>query len=672
MSGQPSKLALQLNKAIASYQAGQFGEAEQICQKIVATKSNFFDAQYVLAVVLASQGKHELALTSYNRALAVQPNHADALSNRGNTLKELQRLEEALASFDRAIALQPKHIGALNNRGVILHLLRRFDEAMASFDRALAVQPDFVDALCSRGNTLHALGRFDEALACYDRALAQQPGLLAALCNRGNTLRALKRFDEALASYERAIALRPDFAEAHSNRAITLAELKRYDETLAAFERYLTLRPHDAEGYNNRGVILDEMKRHDEALANYDRALSLRPDYADALYNRGNCLHELGRFAEAIACYDRLLPMRPNDGDMYNNRGKILKELNRYDEALEASGRAVALRPDSIIAHCNEASLRLLAGDFERGWAEYEWRWKKADMAPAKRNFPQPLWLGGEDIAGKTILLHAEQGMGDTVQFCRYATAVAARGARVILEVDPPLVGLMASLAGPSQVVAKGGTMGSALPEFDVHCPLISLPLAMGTRLETIPARTPYLHVSQDLCSEWDARLGAKIRPRIGLAWAGNAKHERDRERSIGLAAFLPLFEVDATFVSLHKELRPDDQTVLNTRPDILHFGDALKDYTDTAALISQLDLVISVDTSVAHLAGALAKPVWITLTYVPEWRWLLNREDSPWYPTARLFRQNEAREWGSVVTRVREALSNFVQSAHAQLKTPA
>ncbi|MGA8970281.1 MAG: tetratricopeptide repeat protein, partial [Pseudolabrys sp.] len=502
-----------------------------------------------------------------------------------------------------------------------------------------------------------ALKRYDEALASYDCAIALRPNLVEAHCNRGNTLRELRRYEEALTSYDRALALLPTLVEAISNRGITLAELKRYDEALDAFARAIALRPNDAELFNKRGVILDQIKRPAESLADYDRALALRPDYTDALYNRGNALHDLKRFDEALACYDQLLPLRPNDGNTFNNRGKILKELNRYDEAFACSARALALLPENIVAHCNESLMRLLTGDFARGFLEYEWRWRKADMAPAQRNFPQPLWLGEGDIAGKTILLHSEQGFGDAIHFCRYAPLVAARGARVILEVRPPLVQLMGSLAGPAEIVASG----DALPAFDIHCPLLSLPLAMGTRLDTVPAQVPYLSVASDKAAEWGARLGAKTRPRIGLAWSGNVIHERDKERSIGLRNFLRLLDIDATFVSLHKEVGADDVAVLAERSDILHFGDALADYADTAALIAQLDLVVSVDTSVVHLAGALAKPVWILVTYVPDWRWMLEREDSPWYPTARLFRQTAAREWDSVLARVHAALREFV-----------
>ena len=278
------------------------------------------------------------------------------------------------------------------------------------------------------------------------------------------------------------------------------------------------------------------------------------------------------------------------------------------------------------------------------------------------RNFPQPLWLGGEDIGGKTILLHSEQGFGDTIQFCRYVPLVAGRGARVVLEVEAPLQPLMAMLAGPTQVVAKGG----ALPDFDLHCPLLSLPLAFKTDLETIPSHVPYLRAPSQKLAEWETRLGEKRRPRIGLAWSGNAAHERDSDRSIGLAALLPLLNVEATFVSLQKDVRPADAAVLGRCGDILQFGDAFRDFADTAALVSKLDLVISVDTSIVHLAGALGIPVWVLLSYIPDWRWLLDRDSSPWYPTARLFRQNDTCTWDSVIMRVREAALEFVEGRSA------
>ncbi|HUO00499.1 MAG TPA: glycosyltransferase family 9 protein, partial [Bradyrhizobium sp.] len=306
-------------------------------------------------------------------------------------------------------------------------------------------------------------------------------------------------------------------------------------------------------------------------------------------------------------------------------------------------------------AHFFKSLSSLVTGDFERGWTEYEWRHKAPAARLTERSFRQPIWLGESDIAGKTILLHSEQGFGDTIQFSRYVPLVAALGARVLLEVEEPLCELMMGLAGPTRVIAKG----DALPDFDLRCPLPSLPLAFNTRLETIPSDASYLRLPKQALDYWGAMLGTKHGVRVGLAWAGNTKHVRDGERSMRLHDLQPLIDNGATFVSLQKDVRAGDIETLKSY-NMIQFGEELGDFSDTAALISQLDLVISVDTSVAHLAGALGKPVWILLTHAPDWRWLLSREDSPWYPTARLFRQRESREWGSVVARLREALHEF------------
>ena len=627
MASPAFELPQSLDQAIAAYRAGQFVEAETICQQIVSVRHEYFDALYVLAVIQGTLGKHETALTNYDRALALLPQHAEALSNRGNTLKALKRFDEALLSYDRALALQPDYALALTNRGAVLFDLERYDEALASYDRSLAIRPEQAEALYNRAGTLHRLKRYEEAVASYDRAIALRPGFAEAYANRGNTLNELRRFDEALASFDRAIALRPNLIEALCNR----------------------------------GNALNELKRRDEALASYDRALALFPQYAASHYNRGTTLHEMKRYDEALASYDRALALQPNYPEAISNRGATLYELKRHDEALESYDRAIALQPDYPEAHWNAASLRLLTGDFTRGWREYEWRWKYEMLAPAKRNFVQPLWRG-EAIDGKTILLHSEQGLGDAIQFCRYAPLVAARGGRAIIEVDKRLRELMTSLAGVAQVV----TMGETLPDFDLHCPLLSLPLAFDTKIETIPSETPYLQAQPLKLAEWKKRLGAKHACRIGLAWSGNAAHKRDEIRSINLDALLPLLKTEATFVSVQKDVRPADTTILRGCSKIMQAADALADFSDTAALISNLDLVITVDTSIAHLAGALGRPVWILLPYLPDWRWLLDRDTSPWYPTARLFRQDHARAWDSVIPNVRDALLIFIDRARS------
>jgi tetratricopeptide (TPR) repeat protein len=614
-----------LNRALAAYRSGQLVQAEQICHEIISIDRNFFDALYVLAVVQATLGKNDEAVVNYDRALALQPKHAEALSNRGNTLKALKRFDEALDSFDRALAVQPDYPIALSNRGAVLFEMGQYEEALATYDRSLAIRPDQAVALYNRGGVLHSLDRFDEAAASYDRAIALSPGLAEAHANRGNTLNALNRYDDALASFDRALALRPDLVEALTNRGNALNGLKRYDDALASYDRAIVCQPTHAAAHYNRGTTLHEMKRYDEAIASYDRAIALQPVYPEAFSNRGATLWELKRHNEALASYDR----------------------------------AIALQPEFPEAHWNAASLRLLTGDFDRGWAEYEWRWKYKTMALGRRNFAQPLWRG-EPIEGKTILLHSEQGLGDAIQFCRYVALVAARGARVVLEVDKRLLDLMTSLAGAAQIIPAG----NALPDFDLHCPLLSLPRAFHTLLETIPSDTPYLRALPQQLTKWSTRLGPKQGLRVGLIWSGNLAHHRDQVRSIELGALTPLLDTGATFFSLQKDIRPADAAVLAGRKDIVQLAGELADFSDTAAVMAQLDLIISVDTSTVHLAGALGRPVWILLPYLPDWRWLLDRDTSPWYPTARLFRQNETRRWDSVVLRVQAALSELICNA--------
>lgn len=611
-----------LNGAIAAYRAGQLPQAEDLCQQIISVDRNFFDALYILAVVQATLGKSADALANYDRALALQPRHAEALSNRGNTLKALKRFDEALDSFDRALAVQPDYAAALSNRGAVLFEMGRYDEALATYDRSLAIRPDQVVALYNRGGTLQKLGRLEEAVASYDRALAINPALVEAHANRGNTLNALNRYDEALASFDRALTLRPDLVEA----------------------------------LTNRGNALNGLKRYDEALANYDRAIVCQPTHAGAHYNRGTTLHQMGRYDEALSSYDRAIALQPNYPESYSNRGATLWELKRHAEALASYDHAIAIQPEFPEAHWNAASLRLLTGDYARGWAEYEWRWKYKSLARANRNFAQPQWAG-EPIIGKTIFLHSEQGLGDAIQFCRYAPLVAARGARVILEVDGRLQELMSSLDGAAQVLSAG----DALPEFDVHCPLLSLPRAFHTLVETIPSHTPYLRAPPERLTKWANRLGPKRGLRVGLVWSGNPAHHRDQVRSIELGALTPLLDASVTFFSLQKDIRPADAAVLAKHSGVIQIADELADFSDTAAVMTELDLIISVDTSTVHLAGALARPVWILLPYLPDWRWLLDRDTSPWYPTAHLFRQDETRRWDSVIPRVRAALSAMI-----------
>jgi tetratricopeptide (TPR) repeat protein len=515
----------------------------------------------------------------------------------------------------------------------------------------LKIQAELQNAI-----TLHQRGRLVEAELLYRNILRMAPNDFNAQHLLGVLKHQQGQNAEALKLIKAALRQRPNEVVALANCGAVLNELRRFDETLAVCAKAIALKPDHAEAHNNCGLALKELKRAPEALASFERAITLKPNYVDALNNRGTALHALRRFEEALASYDAAIALRPNYAEALNNRGITRYELKRLGEALTDFDKAIALKPQYAHAHWNRAQLRLLTGDFDRGWAEHEWRLQS--NAFLQRDFPQPLWLGNEAIDGKTILLHAEQGLGDTIQFCRYVPLVAERGARVILEVQDPLRRLVSGLAGAAQIISKG----DPLPAFDCQCPLLSLPLALQTRLETVPSRMPYLHALPEASNDWAALLGPKSRPRIGIAWSGNPGHRKDQDRSISLHALLPLLTVDATFVSLQKDVRPAEVALLDRTGEILDFATSLNDFSDTAALLSRLDLVVTVDTSIAHLAGALGKPVWVLLSYVPDWRWLLDRDDSPWYPTARLFRQDDSRTWDGAITRVREAAGKFLQ----------
>lgn len=599
---------------------GNLAAAEALYVGLVDVPAVRFDVLQMLGVLRCQQGRFPEALSLIADALKMNPGFPPALLNYGLVLAALKRPEEALASYDRALAIQPDYTEALFNRGVALRSLQRPREALASFERVVTIRPDHVGSLHNRAGILRELGRPAEALASFEQVLAYKPDHAEALNGAGLALLDLQRPAEALARFERALAVRPDYARALNNRAGTLQELGRPEEALAGYEKVLALRPAHLAALYNRGVVLRELKRPAEALASLDAALAIDPRHVDAL----------------------------------NNRGIVLRDLARRNEALASYDRALALAPDNAETHVNRSCLRLLLGDFEQGWPEFEWRWRTRDFAPWRRDFAAPLWLGAEPLEGLTILLHAEQGFGDAIQLARYAPLVAARGARVVLEVAAPLTRLFSSIEGVSVVVGRG----EALPPFDFHCPLLSLPLAFKTRSDAIPASVPYLFPSAERVATWKQRLPQTRARRIGVAWAGNPSFKGDRGRSIGLARLLPLLSTGgAAFFSLQRDLRDGDREILLNHRQVAALGDTIADFDDTAAIMASLDLVISSDTSVVHLAGALGRPVWILLQHVADWRWSLDRADCPWYPTARLFRQPKIDDWESVVGQVAEEL---------------
>jgi tetratricopeptide (TPR) repeat protein len=621
-----------------------------------ALEANPRSAQALLqrALVLRSLGRLEEALASYEGALALRPDFADAHYNCGNLLQALGRREEALASFDAALALAPRDAAALNNRAVVLLELGRPAEALASCERALALRPCYPDALNNRGTALFQLGRWDEALASYDEALAIEPRHAQALNNRGNAAQALGRCEEALENYAAAIAVKLDYAEAHNNRAAVLLALDRAEEALVSAEHALAIGPLYAEALNNRGSALQKLGRCEEALASHEQAFAVRPGAGKAV-GIGNALHALGRHEEALASYERALAIDPVCVEALNNRGNALQALKRYTEALASYVRAAEIAPADDHAHWNEALCRLALGDYLGGWQKYEWRRRRKGAMTAPNDATGPEWTGAEDIAGRRVLVYTEQGHGDALQFIRYAALLAARGAEVIVGCHASLKSLFATVKGVAGVIAPP----ERPPRFDYHVPLMSLPRLFGTTLGTIPACVPYLRAEPRAVERWGrelARFGKGFR--VGLVWMGNPEFSAARAKSCGLAALQPLVEsTDCIFVSLQKGEAASDIASLGLSERIIDRSHELATFSDTAALISNLDLVISTDTAVAHLAGALGKPVWVLLQYAADWRWLVDREESPWYPSARLFRQQRPADWSRVIARVAEAL---------------
>ncbi len=498
-------------------------------------------------------------------------------------------------------------------------------------------------------------GEFAKAERLYTSLLQASPNSFDALYGLGQFNYRRGRLDAALAFFQEALKSDISRADGFASLGLVFHALRQFERALVSFDEGLRLAPDDLTLINRRGVALLELGRPREALESFDRLLGFIPDDIDGLGNRGNALIKLNRPLEALAAYDRALQIAPKNAQLLTNRAAALRRLDRPHEAVLSAKYALKSKPDFAHARFVEGVARLTLGDFGAGWRAYEARWQVGWLASQRRDFAAPLWRGKEPLAGKTILLHAEQGLGDTIQFARYAPLLAARGAAVVLEVQSPLVRLLSGMLGVTVVARK-----SPLPRYDFHCPLLSLPLACETTLETIPANVPYVTPADADIASWSAMMPER-RPRVGLVWSGERSHDNDLNRSMRLETLAPLLDLPGiAFVSLQHEVREEDAAMLRDRADVLQLGPAFKDFADTAAAIAGLDAVIAVDTSVAHLAGALGKPLFLLLPFAADFRWLRERADSPWYPTAKLFRQPQFGDWDSAVNVLRSELSQL------------
>lgn len=671
-------------QGLALHRAGDLRAAEPIYRAVLEEEPRHFQALHLLGLLRAMAGDPLGAASLLHRAIAVDPSQGFVHSNLGNALVEIDQAQAGLKAFDRAIALQPALVEAWVGRGNALHALGRSAEALDAFDSAEALGADMPELHNNRGNALRSLNRPAEAQLAYDAAIARNPVYAAAHANRataladlhrdtealvsvgislalrpndpnalntqGIILRGLRRPEEALETLDLAISLAPDLSDLHSSRTAVLCDLGRHEEALLSAETALAL-SDSANAHRNRAATLTLLGRHAEAEEADRLALRTNPSCGEAWNGRGNALIELGRFEEAMECFTRASALHPGNRSIVYNRGNALRGMGRHREAVDAFDEAIALDPNFAEAHWNRALSVLALGRLEEGFAAYEWRWRRKGFPP-NPHAASPLWQG-EPMEGRTLLLHAEQGLGDTIQMVRYLPLAAASGARVVLQVQRPLVPLLEGVPGVAALI----TPADPVPPHDAQCPLLSLPHVLATRADTVPAPIPFPAVDPARIEAWQRDL-PRTGLRLGLACSGNPAHRGDRHRSIPLALFAPLLGPGVEGFIVQTEIRESDEAFLAATPNLTDLRPRLTSFTETAAALHAMDVVVCVDTSVAHLTGSLGRPAHLLLPSLPDWRWMLEREDTPWYPSMRLHRRARGEDWEAVIARVAAALA--------------
>ncbi len=612
-----------LARAWNAYRSGNPVQAANIYREALQTDATNADIWCLLGIVQRAAGELEQSVASHREALRLKPEFVEALNNLGNALVNQGKSAEAVAAFEQVLRLRPGYPEGHNNLAAALRQQGKWTESEAHYREAVRLKPDYSDAHNNLGVALQGLGRLEEAERCYRLALQLRPDFPSAHTNFGTLLTRLRRLDDALAHHREALRLQPGYAEAHSNLGNTLVAQRKYAEAEACYREALRLKPEYAEGHHNLGTALAEQGKLDAAIASYREALRLRPVYAEACGNLATALLAQSNAEEAVAVHEQVL----------------------------------RLKPDSPDAHMWRALARLLMGDWEQRWPDYERRWRCEEFGGLP--YQQPQW-DGSSLVGRTILLHAEQGLGDTLLFARYAKLVKERGGKVILACPKALLGLLAGFTGVDQLIEHG----SPMPSFDCHAPLLSLPGIFHTTPADVPAEIPYLFADPDLIEHWRRELDGDSGFKVGITWQGNPLFKSDRLRSVPLALFEPLARIEGVqLFSLQKGL--GSEQVRQVTFPVVDLASRLDEtsgpFLDTAAVMKNLDLVISVDTATAHLAGALGVPVWLVLPVSPHWVWLLNREDSPWYPSMRLFRQRQWGDWPPVFERLAAELRSRI-----------
>lgn len=572
------------------------------------------------ALKLHQEGNFPLAEEIYQSILESNPDNAFVLSLIGTTLIQKNKPKEAIHYFTKSLSLDSNQPLAFGNLAVAEYQLKRYESSLNHFNAAIQLQPNYAEAFNNRGKTLLKLGKNELAIESYNQAIKINPTLLDAYINRGDLYRDQDKMQEAINEYEKILKINPNYAD-----ALTKA-----------------------------GELFLEYSIFDKAISNFEKLLALNPKNKSALFCCAISHQKNNHLEKAKQLYDQLINEDSENLDALNNRAFILQSTGNYNEALNEYKKILQRNKYHAFALLNIGIIKLTLGNLEEGWKLYEFRWV-SELSKLQKKLNKPLWLGNESLRGKTILIHLEQGFGDAIQFCRYFKMLEALEVKIIVELPLLLIPLISFMQCNLQIIEKG----KKLPSFDYHCPIMSLPLAFKTTLESIPALTPYLYVNKEKRIDWKHKLKTFKRKKIGLAFSGSATHNNDVNRSIPLYQFKSILDLPFDFFVLQKDIREEDKKTLALFPNLYHYRKELEDFSDTAALIEAMDLVISVDTSAAHLAGALRKEIWVLIPQNPDFRWMLDRTDSPWYPEMKLFRQKKTGEWHFVIESIIKSLKD-------------
>ncbi|MBF0246980.1 MAG: tetratricopeptide repeat protein [Alphaproteobacteria bacterium] len=646
-----------LTGALQHHTAGSLADAETLYAEVLKAVPNQPDALHLMGVLKHQTGHDQEALELIGRALKIHPDFPEALNNLGNVLLALDRVADAAEHFLRALALNPEYADAHNNLGGVLLRQGKFTEALDHCRKAAELNPAHVDAHFNQGRALRELGRAEDAVAAFQKVVDLNPAHGDALTDLGQALNDLGRCDEAADALQKAVALEPDHALRWNILGVVLLAKGEHARAAEQFRKAAAIAPDFLDAHNNLGNMLLMLGRYDEAVTCFERAIALRPDIMGLYMNISLALRDAGRLDEAETYLRMVVGREPRNAVAFKELGTVLTYRDRLDEASTFFQQAITLEPDYGEARFELGLSQLLHGDFAHGWENYAWRRRMSAHPLMKRQYDKPLWDGG-DLTGKTIYLYPEQGMGDTIQFVRFAKDVADRGGRVILETPKALEPLLRTVEGPNDVIVDS----AAAPAFDCHASLMDLGGILRVTPENASGRAPYLRAPDSAMEAWSGRIANDETLRVGMVWGGNPNHKQDAIRSIPADMFSSFADIPG--VSLYSlQVGRDGEAEQAFAGKIIDLAPFLTDFGQTAAAMMQLDLVIAVDTSAAHLAGALGRPVWTLVQKVPDWRWLREGSESYWYPTMRLFRQHKLDSWVEAVEDVRAALMRFAES---------